>query len=1717
MQNTFKEQLLSWASYIPFSNSDIISKNQIKLWKILSWTNKKSHLSSKLSTYYWIDKIEENNEKDKIYERFIYNQENIYWFLDYNDSFYIRLRIILDKVLKSAWVNPKDIKMDCILSGNSNACIFPLKNHIFIESWFFSNEISEDKIAWIFAHELWHHKYRKIRWTSENNLRKFIMNIEEERVADLEVLWIINWAWYNPIEYIDLFAHELKSENEEWLKWIISNVITTPHETSSRRFDYLTELFETQLFKNRDKEPVKIESQKLKSIADNRLALTEELLDVEDLEIYLWNMTSIESLLEIYSILFEEGSLTDKDKSILKSKFDELGQKSQLWKKYIDILWILYTSEKNISALFNLPKLSKESISKFSEELNDVEDMEEYVRDITSPDTILEIYFVLFKEWLLTKNDEKILKDKFCEIHASFDEEIEELWSLSISRLKSYNEDSDFSDTLLEKLSWINFTDFLKNIYLNHPKVLLNNKKIIDFILYFICENENAENYILEMYNFFSANSPDLSDYIIFSIDLMLLNYLLKFLLENDIELEDSIKVVILWKIIEKWEKYDNDYTLDFIKKYYSNKVLTKLESELIFKAFKSIIEDWGIIDIDLLNISLYLSLKNRIDLFSIRAFSLRNIDFFKNPNWILSFEWEEDNFQEAELNWVHLIVDNLSEIDENIFWLIIMIHNHDNISEGILKNIKPKLFARILLSMKEWNEKNNVINFILNHSSENDRDYIFNLVKLNEIWGEINCDNISERIWEIPEVPERNELLFKLLNEYSWDDKLWFFEILSPYFIKESKEELRNKLWIKINNWSILNEMLSSDSFFEFYNSNIIWKVTSTLDKICLVVWNDKKQKSSFSLLSFLEQLSIINSFFPENSIEKENIILSETNHDNNLSNLFLMLENLSYPIYRYMCWDIIWNQFKNEEWNLLEKLKLLEKAYPEASYYRDRVIDELLLASYTTFEQIKYIEENLLYRWNTINSNSSEYYEDSLLLTRLFWHVVYYSPSDEKNILYNRLVSYVESNESSLKYIEFSDKKEIFKSFFYWKKSLINSESFRNSLKNRRLKWIFSKEDIDKMRFKQDLSRLLDSIRWDWQEYIKKYWEKYSNEIMEKWETLRKAISKRDLSFFEWVVDFSLILPEITFKNSTEDWYNLEWIFLDIFKWSFLKDIYDLIWEPYDWKYSSDKDEYLIFIVLRRLKELLDENTFIMEEYLWAGERTMFAILDTLPSLKQSQVMSDFYSKIFWRTDLTWEDVVVIFLEAIWLPYIKTWQQLASLWGTLPKTLQEKLLKLTSWVDPINVFNVWHILWQEYWENISWINELWPLCSVASVRQSHYVIDQSWNKRILKFKLPRSVNQLEMLNWSLKSFVWKVKTNPRILSSVVDIPDWIVDDVIKSTHDEVVNIDDREKQHNFSEKHSWKKIWKYKLNIPQIDESLSTSIITVETIADWVTLSKSKNFKWKIDLVFFLLESILNSETDPYHADIHGWNIMINEEWKELSIIDFWITWNLSKRNSFLFFDLLKSIMSFDVNKITKNIIAIHFLELWESETLDIMILKQNIEDFIKNLNWNFDIESLSMNFLSIISTLNLKFPQELFKLIKTLSQFWYLLDWNEKSIFERLKTEWFKHLFKSTPREVAEKYKIAEKLLLDDEEVEKVFVFKKWTIIYDFTTWASKTSYFLDEDTKITREGLSEDEVFTIKVEWIRIWIIKWKESYKVRVWWRLVNLSDLLYSK
>jgi hypothetical protein len=69
------------------------------------------------------------------------------------------------------------------------------------------------------------------------------------------------------------------------------------------------------------------------------------------------------------------------------------------------------------------------------------------------------------------------------------------------------------------------------------------------------------------------------------------------------------------------------------------------------------------------------------------------------------------------------------------------------------------------------------------------------------------------------------------------------------------------------------------------------------------LVVWNDKKQKSSFSLLSFLEQLSIINSFFPENSIEKENIILSETNHDNNLSNLFLMLENLSYPIYRYMC----------------------------------------------------------------------------------------------------------------------------------------------------------------------------------------------------------------------------------------------------------------------------------------------------------------------------------------------------------------------------------------------------------------------------------------------------------------------------------------------------------------------------------------------------------------------------------------------------------------------------------------------------------------------------------------------------------------------------------------------------------------------------------------------------------------------------------------------
>ena len=119
------------------------------------------------------------------------------------------------------------------------------------------------------------------------------------------------------------------------------------------------------------------------------------------------------------------------------------------------------------------------------------------------------------------------------------------------------------------------------------------------------------------------------------------------------------------------------------------------------------------------------------------------------------------------------------------------------------------------------------------------------------------------------------------------------------------------------------------------------------------------------------------------------------------------------------------------NKDCHLEKKLQLLCSIFPDASFHRDEIINQLLLESDTTLELIQRIKKEYLYEGNTLNHTSDEQVM-SLGMLRLYSSLSYFLPEDLKLRAYNNIVNVIENDQGVLKHLELSDKKEIFKSFF-------------------------------------------------------------------------------------------------------------------------------------------------------------------------------------------------------------------------------------------------------------------------------------------------------------------------------------------------------------------------------------------------------------------------------------------------------------------------------------------------------------------------------------------------------------------------------------------------------------------------------------------------------------------------------------------------------------
>jgi predicted unusual protein kinase regulating ubiquinone biosynthesis (AarF/ABC1/UbiB family) len=290
-----------------------------------------------------------------------------------------------------------------------------------------------------------------------------------------------------------------------------------------------------------------------------------------------------------------------------------------------------------------------------------------------------------------------------------------------------------------------------------------------------------------------------------------------------------------------------------------------------------------------------------------------------------------------------------------------------------------------------------------------------------------------------------------------------------------------------------------------------------------------------------------------------------------------------------------------------------------------------------------------------------------------------------------------------------------------------------------------------------------------------------------------------------------------------------------------------------------------------------------------------------------------------------------------------------------------------------------------------------------VASIRQVHKVKLSNGAERIIKIKRPEAINTISIGLDSLTEFVGITRRDSSLLKGIV-LPDDLLSELKKTIDNEVLSSGDQEEQNRFHEQYEGIRIANKRLYIPTVDDSNSTSIVTLETLAPGEPLGtniEALSAETREGLLKFFLE--LMFDKGKYHADPHPGNILESED--SISLVDFGMVGELDPNNRYILFDIIQKIF-FNKEEAISALLAGHLHNGGKLEDLNLGVVRQELEFFFNTSFNNGDtFQDMVLRLLNTLENLKISLPSQIKIIVKTISQMGYLIKGHESLIISMI----------------------------------------------------------------------------------------------------------------
>jgi len=381
-----------------------------------------------------------------------------------------------------------------------------------------------------------------------------------------------------------------------------------------------------------------------------------------------------------------------------------------------------------------------------------------------------------------------------------------------------------------------------------------------------------------------------------------------------------------------------------------------------------------------------------------------------------------------------------------------------------------------------------------------------------------------------------------------------------------------------------------------------------------------------------------------------------------------------------------------------------------------------------------------------------------------------------------------------------------------------------------------------------------------------------------------------------------------------------------------------------------------------------------------------------------------------------LTMPQMVRVFLQAYGSLGIKIGQYLAMRTSLLPKEIREELLHLTDKADPILKQRVYETVQVEF--GVQNPEEVFPKIGKrlgsASFKQVHEgeIDDQNFpdGRRPITVKIIRPAAKKEIMSdlASFDALVHYIHQNfdffgftlPRDMST--EIRRRTLEEIdfgMEAPKQERIRLNVEKRWVNAETKQAKRDDFGYTLGVPQVHGQYTHKTVFVDDRAPGIPLT-SEGVVAKAHSFSNLSKIIVKEVLDEifydgfYQADPHPGNIFVSDE-KIISFIDFGITGILGDLNRDRLFDLIEAAMQQDRTKLLN--LVIEFYEAMEPANRPQVSLNDLEQMIDRMFGQGFEPHQLGKSLYDILDEINkigIELPSEFYTLLGTLTEmdYWF-----------------------------------------------------------------------------------------------------------------------------